>query len=59
MEVQVHCSNTGIDVKGARSDIGSCCDTNADSLSSFLRIAEHWWNTYTRESKKQNAHLKD
>ena len=42
----VHCDNTGIKVEGARTDIGSTCDTDASDLDSFLRIAEHWWNTY-------------
>lgn len=49
--VTVHCDNTGIKVKGARTDIGSTCDTDASSLANFLRIAEYWWHTYCKEAR--------
>ena len=51
--VTVHCDNTGIKVEGARTDIGSTCDTDASDLDSFLRIAEHWWNTYCKPIEKK------
>ena len=52
--VKVHCSNKGIKVDGSRTDIGSTCDTDASTLMDFLRIAETWWNTYTKESEGKN-----
>lgn len=51
--VTVHCDNKGIKVEGARTDIGSTCDTDASDLDSFLRIAEHWWNTYCKPIEKK------
>ena len=46
-ELKIHCDKNGISVRGARN-IGSTCDTDASSKSDFLRICEHWWNTYVR-----------
>lgn len=51
--VTVHCDNKGIKVEGARTDIGSTCDTDASDLDGFLRIAEHWWNTYCKPIEKK------
>ena len=47
VELKIHCDKNGISVRGARN-IGSMCDTDASSKSDFLRICEHWWNTYVR-----------
>ena len=44
-QVIVHCSRTGIRVSGA-NDVGSTSDTVVSSRSGFMRVAEHWWNSY-------------
>ena len=44
-QLKINCTKNGIRVYGA-NNIGSTCDTDAGTRQDFMRIAEHWWNTY-------------
>ena len=44
-QLTINCTKSGIRVTGA-NDIGSTSDAVVSSRKQFMRIAEHWWNTY-------------
>lgn len=50
--LKINCTKNGIRVYGARN-IGSTCDTDAGTRQDFMRIAEHWWNTYCRDARRK------
>ena len=60
-QLRIHCTKVGIRVNGA-NNIGSTCDNVVSSKRDFMRVAEHWWNTYCesggnfeREPEERNA----
>ena len=57
MQFDIHCDKDGIRIKGT-NDIGSTSDSVVTSKQQFLRLCEHWWNTYC-EGYKQNENTAD
>ena len=53
-EITIHCTKSGIRIDGA-NNIGSTSDTLISSRSQFMRVAEHWWNTYCADSDEADV----
>ena len=47
-QLSIHCTKGGIQVNGA-NNVGSTCDTVVTSKKNFMRVCEHWWNTYAEK----------
>ena len=44
-QLTIHCTKGGIRVSGA-GNVGSTSDALVSSKRNFMRVCEHWWNTY-------------
>lgn len=49
-QLTIHCTKSGLHVAGAKN-VGSTSDNVISTRSQFMRVAEHWWNTYCEDGK--------
>ena len=63
-QLAIHCTKGGIRVSGT-NNIGSTSDALVSSKRSFMRVCEHWWNTYCwqdtvdKQTKKEQDEMLD
>lgn len=49
-QLTIESTKSGLRISGSR-DIGSTSDTVVSTKAAFMRVCEHWWNTYCESGK--------
>ena len=52
-QISIYCTKCGMQIEGA-DNVGSRYSNAVSTKRDFLRVAEHWWNTYCQKVEEQH-----